>query len=455
MAQRFSEEEANLIMVNVGARPAYLSSTRPVDSNLVSLYPNVAEYSYVGKNTGRRFYIYYDTRIANIDKYLERVATLSAGKTMGELLGYLQPGIKNTNTHFLKWYLNRTHLYTEALIPSSEIEAIRATRQALLPPGYVLTTEMTLKKAESKGRPSIMAKMATLPTNWSTKDLMKGVVFLGLDNEVTWSPLGKKQPSKGDWVWAVPETAAFVAYFYKLRSQGFVPIMWTLKTDGFAEEVAAAAKNSGEEPLIIVKGYTPTQLQAWIVSQDNQIWGISTSGTPLHHCGLPPNFPVYTINAVPSSTNYTLEHLGFTVEKRLPTTSCLLILMGQPGSGKSTVAAKLQALGWLVYDEITAGKLRKGQKKLTADFRQRLVEVKEGKLKGVVIDATNPTVAMRQIYRAVAIEMGVFAYTGWITRPGWTSNEARTVGKVPPIAMNMYVSRLEPPGLNEPYIRLV
>ena len=166
---------------------------------------------------------------------------------------------------------------------------------------------------------------------------------------------------------------------------------------------------------------------------------------------------------------YTFNNLGFTVDQRLPKTPSLIILMGQPGSGKSTVARHLAELGYRVYDEKEAGKLQKGQVGITAQLERDLAAVKAGELPGVVIDATNPTAKTRQLHLDLAAKVGVPAHVGWITRPGWESNEARITGtlvpvkerfalanrsvghlqvsgtKVPAVALNTYASRLEIP----------
>lgn len=298
-------------------------------------------------------------------------------------------------------------------------------------------------------------------TTWKPDEPFRGLVLLNLDNCIIWNPQGKKRPSSGKlqvvlreglagWVWGLPEADALIAYFKILFDSGFFPLFYSAYNEPELYRELA-------DTIIEREGIVPP---VWFATTPDKIYtSLVAKGMLDKFATFIPNFSVASLcpigqTKIPNLGVYTFETLGYNVERRFPKSS-LLVLMGQPGSGKSTVAAKLKAAGWKVYDEKEAGKLQKKQVAATKDLNSQLALVKTGKLPGVVVDATHPSAAKRQFYMALAKAMGVEYHTGWITRPGWESNATRTVGKVPDIALNMYVKNFEPPTAEEAPIRLI
>lgn len=299
---------------------------------------------------------------------------------------------------------------------------------------------------------------------------IKGIVLLGIDNNIIWNPFGHKKPSpwipvplaapvKGcGWTWGVPEEQRLMEYFNSLWSHNLVPVLWSSSTDlKLISEVHQSLRNNNVKlPHILgveFKDVYSTIKKAW---------------------SLPDNIHLYVINGDNAKTaeiggvNCTFESIGFKFNERLPIKTSedkrgdigpLIVLMGQQGSGKSTVAAQLKDMGYLVYSEIQAGALQRKQVKATTEFKQSLLrlikETEHGpKLPGIVIDATNPQVKHRQLYMDLATLVGVPYHTGWITRPGWESNKERLL-RIPDVALYTYAKRFEYPIEAEKTIRLI
>jgi predicted kinase len=295
------------------------------------------------------------------------------------------------------------------------------------------------------------------PQGTDLKTSIKGVVFLGLDNEFIWNPYGKRLPSTGaypnGWVYAVPEDKKLLKYLNTLWAGQMMPIMWTTQIDTkVIDEVLQSEMANNVRLCPVVKGASPETIHRWILNKELPLpYGVTIEET-IH---------VYSINGTYGNV-YSFDQIKLTLEERLPKTPSLIILVGQQGSGKTTVADRLASKGYIVYPEKEAAKLQKKQIKLTATFKSQLQSLKDGfkgksdqkSVAGIVIDATNRTVAHRKLYRDLAAEVGVSCYVGWITRPGWESNDRRDI-KIPDIALYTYAKQLEPPSAQENAIRLI
>ncbi|CAH6418841.1 Hypothetical protein POVN_LOCUS565 [uncultured virus] len=288
----------------------------------------------------------------------------------------------------------------------------------------------------------------------------KGIVLLSLDNGIIWDPAGGKKPKAGTWIWAISETERFFAYLHQLSQGDFLPIFWspvaipqalTTEVEAAASHLLAGAGSTSRAS--VVTGATFEQLLAGLSVYNKDTLCFEKELVVYAFVPTLEESPENKARIPTGAQAVTFAQLGFEPEPLLPEEPSLLILMGMPGSGKSTLAARLANNGYLVYDEKEAAKLRKGQIKVTKTFLEQLGRVKAGTLKGVVIDSTNPSTAMRNVYIELAQRVGVPYYIGWITRPGWESNALRTIGKVPPVGMNYYGAHFEAP--TEHVIRLV
>lgn len=299
---------------------------------------------------------------------------------------------------------------------------------------------------------TFLACKVFMPPNFGDQVLFKGAVFLNIEDEVVWNPMGCKLPTVDHWVWGVPETHSFINYIGSLTEHGFIPILWS-KSIGL-EAVFDQVQASLNSPIPAFCGVTPDVLRSWITLHWRDVKGSFPGCSTIR---LQESFSVYSINGDYGDVKCRFEDLKYTVETRVPKKPSLIVLMGQQGSGKSTVAQKLAMLGYIVYNEKESGAIRNKQVKATALFKeslQKLLAPDASNAAGIVIDATNPTIASRLVYIDIAKALGVPFHVGWITRPGYKSNAARVIA-VPSMVLGMYKNKVESPVASENPIRLI
>lgn len=117
----------------------------------------------------------------------------------------------------------------------------------------------------------------------------------------------------------------------------------------------------------------------------------------------------------------------------------LVILVGQPGSGKSTFAKKWSAQ----YTVVSGDEMKSNKNKMQAAVHRAL-----GEKKSVIVDATNPTRSGRAEYIQLAKQLGVPVRILWFPKPGEAFNALRPV-PVSSMALTMYSSRFERPTVDE------
>ena len=167
----------------------------------------------------------------------------------------------------------------------------------------------------------------------------------------------------------------------------------------------------------------------------------------------------YKSNSITATENttllqggYELRDIGFDNSMALEKFQGVIILTGQQGSGKSTIAKLYEDIGYHIIDEDTAGSIRKGRVHKTKEFQKLLSQVAQNLLPGIIIDSTNPNDDHRLIYSRLATAAGVKSIIGWVTRPGFYWNGLRQI-PIPLIALNVYGSKFTPPS-NGSYVRL-
>jgi predicted kinase len=169
------------------------------------------------------------------------------------------------------------------------------------------------------------------------------------------------------------------------------------------------------------------------------------------------------------SSTHPLHHL-FT----LPTpTPHLILLIGLPGSGKSSVAARLlqecperrlistdRIRAELFGDEAVQGPWLKVWKEVEKQFQQTVQQISAGMVQAAIYDATNVVRKQRREAIALAHSSGFNYITGlWLNPPLWVClerNEKRDRQVPPPIILDMHRSLIgAPPALEEGMDRLI
>ncbi len=151
----------------------------------------------------------------------------------------------------------------------------------------------------------------------------------------------------------------------------------------------------------------------------------------------------------------------------------LILLIGLPGSGKSTVAAKLliacsdrrlvstdRIRAHLFGDEAIQGPWLKVWHEVGNQFRQTVQQIETGAAQDAIFDATNVVRKQRRDAIALARENGFTYITGlWLNTPLWIClerNEQRDRQVEPPVILNMHRSLIgAPPTLQEGLDKLI
>ena len=121
----------------------------------------------------------------------------------------------------------------------------------------------------------------------------------------------------------------------------------------------------------------------------------------------------------------------------IPDTQTMFILVGMPGSGKSTFYQQnLQPRGWDHANQDTL----KTQASMLAVIRNALSTGHS-----IAVDATNPSLERRREYLDLAIQYKVPTMILYFVRNGYEWNKLRP-NPVPNIAYNMYYKKLVEPS---------
>jgi len=280
---------------------------------------------------------------------------------------------------------------------------------------------------------------------------MTKVVIFNIEHGVAWNPFGKTYPSPGQWVWSNDEVPA---YMTRVAADGFAIILHG--EDKRSKDAMEEMLREITSAIILIVG---APLKS-ILDIFRMVWSGRSRGFAIDQyltadnelASLPPypGIPGYELNEVEPLCIDALPQI-----EALPR-PVLIIMMGQQGSGKSTFADSLRRLQFIIVKETEAGMIRRGQTKAVAEFKALLQKVKiEPTFHGVVVDATSPTNASRQVYAQMALAMGMPAIVAWCTRPGFRYNAMRSQ-PIPIIGLHRYASTLESPGLFDlPAMRVV
>lgn len=121
----------------------------------------------------------------------------------------------------------------------------------------------------------------------------------------------------------------------------------------------------------------------------------------------------------------------------------LIIMMGIQGSGKTTVAKRLEEYGAIRYSSDEQAN------NLTAKFRINAIRQYLNQGHQVVVDATHSSNKSRQVWIDLATECNVDYHILWCIRDGRVFNELRTgKEKIPSLGFSTYVKNFERPSNN-------
>ena len=137
--------------------------------------------------------------------------------------------------------------------------------------------------------------------------------------------------------------------------------------------------------------------------------------------------------------------LPLQIKLTYPATQELIIMVGQPGSGKSTIARSILGLDVVEPRYVIISKDKLTKAKYLQLLRQTLQSGRS-----VIFDATNPSKEDRRLVIEIAENLNIPVRILWSARTGHYLNELRTGSdKVPSIALNTYSSRFEVPTPTE------
>jgi hypothetical protein len=287
-------------------------------------------------------------------------------------------------------------------------------------------------------------------------------LLCSLNDGVVWNPEGKKHPCKHygtGWVWASADSKVMITYINSLWNNNIVPILYSEnKFDNYVEIIDEILSMLDYDPLIFLDT-TPEQIKELLIDlstdSNSPVKNKESSKFIIKLDEFPPivKCQVYTIPKCEKSEIVGYDLLDINVDSRMALKEFkgLIILMGQQGSGKSTVAFEYRRIGYNVVTEVEALSLFRG---IGVDrFIDDLKSIKESKIKGVVIDATNPSKVYRDFYARLAKGAGVESTIGWLTRPGWRWNNKRQI-PITQVALTIYTHKFEAPT-HEAYVRLI
>lgn len=263
------------------------------------------------------------------------------------------------------------------------------------------------------------------------KATYRGLLYLSLDSELIWSPKGEEFPQAGSWVWCDPEAKRLTNYLGSLWRSGFIPILYSQRDCSTALAKEVLRELEPQPPTFL--GLSLAKIHHFILEETD-----NSSNGPLGSIGIhfvkPEILAVYHLG--PSPIGRTLSHAEFIPEPVLEWKG-LLILVGQPGSGKSTFAARLAEKGWLVIGESQANSLQR------LNGPGRLGLIRQG-VKGIVIDSPNPSPEHRAPFITLAAELGLDYRFGWVARPGW-ANDRQSRLRAGDEVLRAYTTRFVPP----------
>lgn len=287
----------------------------------------------------------------------------------------------------------------------------------------------------------------------------KGIMYMSLDCGITWNYLGEEYPTSDIWTWCSGNVESVVNYISNsLLEGGYLPIFYSVGADeAFIEKILSYFKVP--PPCFI--GVMPDLIHGLIVK--SWLKGDKTLKDELPplkcdfdiknmlYYNIGPKFPlVDELIQDKSLHDLNIAHDISYIDK-----PCLIVLVGQQGSGKSTVAKRFGDKGWVVIDEMYVNNIKRKGSNITPliNLISNIGDKGVGS-KGVVIDAPNPKESDRKFFTDIAISKNKDYIVGWITRPGYYF-DSRTSVSAPINVLETYSNELEPPSYKRNGVRMI
>lgn len=301
-----------------------------------------------------------------------------------------------------------------------------------------------------------------LPQNYTEfAGQIKPVMGFDLDGTLIWSDRGQEHMrGAGDWVFTSELVPSFLQQSVK---NGWIPLIIT--NQKFQKGNALPMKMARIDTVIAAAGIDPFVFMA--TGEDAfRKPGIGCWQLFLQYSGISPRpESFYSGDAVGSEDSNPMyrwantdlkfaENAGlkfYRPEDLLPAqpqpelndSQEFIIMVGQPGSGKTFFAQKLKEINPNRITVISGDEFKSNTGRMLKAAEDAL---KQGRT--VIIDATNPTRQGRSAYIQLAESYNLKPRIFWATRPGKAWNALRAK-PVPAIALNMYGSKFERPTVQE------
>ena len=278
----------------------------------------------------------------------------------------------------------------------------------------------------------------------------KRVFILSIDDGCAWNPCGEETPQPNSqetknelktnknlinlgWVWAHSDIPAYID---RLITGGDLVILYSkIKSPKPRENVRIAvdemlAEIKESAKVGVFTGLTTGEIKSFL---GNKSFVVIPEEIEIDKIGIDPFMNTGVFSTKPSQQ--------------------VIVMVGQPGSGKTTISEKLvNKYEFIHIDEKRAGYIRNRN---ADSLSTELAEMKTTG-KSLVIDATHPSRKMRQVYIDYIKKVwpSLPVRIGWVARPGFRLNSLRKEPK-PTIALRIYRNNLEVPESDENWFRIV
>lgn len=273
----------------------------------------------------------------------------------------------------------------------------------------------------------------------------KNIIIMSIDNGICWSFKGYETPGIEDYIWIHDDAPKYIDF---LLQEGTCIFFFSkdINSIGTCDILQKYLKN---EVFAII---CPSMVKAYNYIKNN-IYKFPFDFKTIHNNEIyiypPDNLKNNTIikyynwdDASFFNDKFT-DYLNNSIHKRM------IILMGSPLCGKTTYASKLESLGFYTFNECDTNKVKIGD----INSVNKLNDLIDRSVKGVIIDGTNEKKIYREIFIDISKRKNIKYIIAWITKSGYYYNNQQSL-KVPELCFEIYSKSLEIP-FNEKYIRIV
>lgn len=258
------------------------------------------------------------------------------------------------------------------------------------------------------------------------------IILLNIESGIAWNPFGKKMTVLGEWTWC--NEAKNISQFIEVLSQrDYLCILHSEYKE--TRPVIDEMQSRLSKPIMAVIGLNITSTVYLLREHWNKFIKCPANlNINAEYLSIPSH------EKIGGSENTDIPFL--TIPKSIPTEKTMIILVGQPGCGKTTYANQLQKHGFIIINENECRLIKSGLVKSIDNLKNIL----ESDIKGVVIDSNNCKHIDREYFANIAKNLKIKVIIHWITKPGFRFNNNR-LQKTPEIELETYSTNLESPGL--------